>query len=161
MWALACRNWVSNDEVPADLDPALQSSPRRLSLESGEPGTPVLDPAPQHLIEPPKRCIPSVVGTATEAFPRHDQGESTILSPGARWRSSRDPICRGVMFLTPLVLAITAVVPGARFTVLRVVWRLFCGWCDRGGVPSQGRSSLSRDEAAHTAVPWEHAADNF
>jgi len=59
--------------------------------------------------------------------------EATFLSLEARWRSSRDPICRGVMFLTPLVLAITAVVPRVRFTVLRVVWRLFCGWCDRGG----------------------------
>lgn len=25
MWALACRNWVSDDEVPADLDPEPQS----------------------------------------------------------------------------------------------------------------------------------------
>ena len=43
--------------------------------------------------------------------------------------------------MTPLVLAITAVVPRARFTVLRVVWRLFCGWCgdcSAGGATGEG-----------------------
>lgn len=47
--AFACPNQVS-DDVAADLDPALQSRIRHLSLEPGDPGTPVLDPASQHLI---------------------------------------------------------------------------------------------------------------
>lgn len=59
--------------------------------------------------------------------------EATFLSLEARWRSSRDPICRGVMFLTPLVLAITASFQGP---VL-----LFCGWCgdcSAGGATGEG-----------------------
>ncbi len=75
------RNWVSDDEVPADLDPAPQL----------DPGIPVPD---FELLEAASRVLPALI---TEAFPRHDQG-GDILSPEVRWRSLRDFICREVMF---------------------------------------------------------------
>ena len=52
------RNWVSDDEVPADLDPAPQL----------DPGIPVPD---FELLEAASRVLPALI---TEAFPRHDQG---------------------------------------------------------------------------------------